>query len=113
MKEARNIDIIFNPHFIKMNAMFKGVVTRTQSVGKGSSKNIQLIEAISSHKMELFFLHDIMNHPESHKLQTCVRFYIIYFFCKRTHDNLYEMTLDQFKVSMDNEGRRFVYQAVD
>ena len=54
-----------------------------------------------------------MNHPSPKKLQQCMIFYIIYFFCQRGRENLYQMTWDMFKVYIDANGLRYVFQAIN
>ena len=47
------------------------------------------------------------------KLQECVMFYILFFFCRRGQENLHDMTLNTYSVQTDDKGRKYVYQAID
>ena len=60
-----------------------------------------------------YFDHDYMNNPDPRRLQHCVLFYFIYFFCRRGRENLYEMTLDNFELATEPDGTQYVYQKMD
>ena len=40
-------------------------------------------------------------------------FYIVYYFCQRGHENLYEMTKDTFQLIVENGGTEYLIQAID
>lgn len=40
-------------------------------------------------------------------------FHIIYYFCRRGQQNIYEFTQDTFQMGCDPDGTRFIYQAID
>lgn len=54
-----------------------------------------------------------MNEPDPKKIQKCVLFNIIYYFCHRGRQNIYDFTQDQFKIGYDPDGTRYVYQAIN
>ena len=53
-----------------------------------------------------------MNDPNPRKLQRCVIFYTIYFFCRRGRENLYEMQFDQFEVGTEPDRTQYVFQTI-
>ena len=112
-KANRNIDIISDVRFSRANEMFKGVSKIARQTGKGSTKSYPVIAQEDLERIATYFLHDIMNEPDPKKLQRCVLFYIIYFFCRRGRENLYDMKTDTFAIGTDPDGRQFIYQAVD
>ena len=64
-------------------------------------------------KLGVYFMHDMEDKPEPRKLQQCVMFYIIYFFCCRGQEYLHEMTQTTYAVKKDSKGRKYVYQCTD
>ena len=98
MKAERGLDIISSDLFVKANEMFRGVNKQRHIEGP--------IQIISN-----YFSHDIYNNPNPKKVQQCLTFYIIYFFCRRRRENLYEMNWETFKIDLHN-GTRFHFQAI-
>ena len=92
MKAEKNLDIIENEKFVTANEMFRGVNKRKRVQGKGSTKPTPVISEADLQKINEYFLQDFMNNPNPRKLQQCLLFYIIYFFCRRGRENLYTMT---------------------
>ena len=114
MKAERGLDIIENERFVTANEMFRGVNKKKREQGKGATKSTPVIITEDLQKIYSYFNHDIMNSPDPKKLQQCLIFYIIYYFCRRGRENLYTMTKDTFDISTDpSSGRRFVFQAID
>ena len=113
MKAEKNIDIISNDKFVKANEMFQGVSKQLRMTGLGSVKSTPVITEEDLTKISEYFTHDIMNNPDPKKIQQCLIFYIIYFFCRRGRENLYEMKFNTFQVDLDSTGRRYVFQAID
>ena len=113
MKSKRGLDLISNEAFVKANEMFCGVNKQKRIQGLGSTKSTPVISEADLQKISEYFDHDIMNHPSPKKVQQCLIFYIIYFFCHRGRENLYQMTWDTFKVNIDSNGKRFVFQVLD
>ena len=87
-KSNRSVDIINDTKFTKANEIFKE------------------ISKIARHN-------DTMNDPNPKKLQQCVLFYTIYFFCRHGHENLYDMTINTFEIGIDPDGTEYVFQAID
>ena len=56
---------------------------------------------------------DCMNKPNPRKLEWNVLFNIIYYTCRPGNENLEFMSLDHFKVVTENDGTRYVIQAID
>lgn len=113
MKEKRNLDIIQDVKFTRTNEMFKAVTTKARKQGRGSTKNYPPIEEDDLARLAAYFDHDFMNNPDPKKVQRCLLFYIIYWFCRRGRENLHAFTVDQFKIGTEADGTQFVYQAVD
>ena len=112
-KENRNLDIIADVRFTKANEIFKGVSKIVREKGKGSTKSTAVIAQEDLERLAIFFLHDVMNHPDPRKIQKCMIFYIIYFFCHCGRENLYNMQPDQFEIGTDPDGRQYIFQAID
>lgn len=64
-------------------------------------------------KLAAFFDHDIMNNPNPRLLQKAVLFNIIYYFCRRGRQNIYEFTQDMFEIGTDPDGTQYIFQAID
>ena len=112
-KEHRNTDIIADVRFTKVNEIFKGVSKIARQTGKGSTKSYPKIKYEDLERISNYFLHDIMNKPDPRRVQRCVLFYIIYFFCRRGRENLYEMQQGTFEIGTDPDGRQYIYQNID
>lgn len=92
--------------------MFRAVSTKAKKSGLGFTKSTP----IESEDLVLYlqyFYHDVMNAPEPKKLQKCVLFNIIYYFCSRGRQNIYNFQKGHFQVGYDPDGTKYVYQAVD
>lgn len=93
--------------------MFKAISSKARKEGRGSTKSYPPIKPQDLATLAAFFDHDVLNHPDPRKLQKCVLFYIIYFFCRRGRENIYDMTIDTFQVETEADGVQYVYQAID
>lgn len=93
--------------------MFTAVSKEIKKAGLGSTKSTPPIEPDDLAKISQFFTHDFMNQPDPKKIQKCLLFNIIYFFCRRGWENLYDFTQDLFAISSDPDGTEFVYQSRD
>lgn len=93
--------------------MFKAVTTLARKQGLGSTKSYPPIEESDMSLLAQFFDHDYMNNPDPRRIQKCLIFYIIYFFCRRGRENIYDFTVDTFQVETEYDGLQFVYQAID
>ena len=60
-----------------------------------------------------YFNHDHLNKPDPKRLQKHLVFYIIYYFCCRGRENLYEMTKDMFELVTEHDGTQYLKQAID
>ena len=63
-------------------------------------------------KIANYFAVDHVMSPEPQILQHCMMFYIMYFFCRQGQENIYKMT-DHFKIQVQHDGTRYVYQNID
>ena len=93
--------------------MFKAVQVDAKKKGLGSRKKYPPISEIDLERIAEYFCHDHITAPDPKRLQQNMIFYIIYFFCRRGHENLYEMTQDTYKLITENNGIQYVIQAVD
>lgn len=112
-KEHRNLDIIADTRFARTNEMFKAVTTKAKRDGLGSTRSTPPVEEQDMAKCAQHFCHNWMNEPNPRLLQQCVLFNMIYFFCRRGRQNIYDFTIEHFKVHVDASGKRYVYQAID
>lgn len=112
-KEVRNLDIINDTSFSRTNEMFKAISTKARKLGLGSTKSTPPIEDEDLARCVEYFHHDLMNHPDPRKLQRNILFNIIYYFCCRGRQNIHAFTQETFKIDIDADGRRFVYQHID
>ena len=111
-QEKKNINIITDPIFGEANLRFKAVQVNTKKIGKAVTKKTEKISDEDMIKLSNYFNVDHMNNPNPAVLQKCVIFNILYFLCRRGHENLYEMT-DSFHELIVASGDRFVVQAMD
>ena len=102
LKAERGLDIISSELFVKANKMFRGVNKQRRIQGKASVKSRPVISDEDLQKISDYFHHDIYNEPNPKKIQQCLIFYIIYFFCQRGRENLYPMTPSKWIYTMEN-----------
>ena len=112
-KPNRGIDIILDPDFTRANEMFKGVLVQSKKSGKGVKKSYPKITPDDMEKISSYFTHDYMNMPDPKKLQCNLLFYIVYFFCRRGRENLYDMKKNTFRVVVEPDGSEYVIQNID
>ena len=112
-KAHREIDIVADPNFNHANTMFDSVQSKAKKIGKGVVKSTQVISEDDLQLVSQYFLQDHVTRPNPKVLQQCVLFYIMYFFCRRGQENLYEMTKKHFDLGVEPDGTRFIYQAID
>lgn len=93
--------------------MFKAVSCKARKDGLGSTKSTPPIEPEDLPLITQYLVHDIMNYPDPKKIQQCVLFNIIYYFCRRGRQNIYEFTVETFQMGTDPDGTRYIYQAID
>ena len=112
-QETRQINIINDPPYLQANMMFKGVQVQAKNEGKGARRSTPVIKEEDMATLARFFTHDQVTSPQPCLLQRNVIFNIIYYFCCRGQENLYEMTLDWFDVVTLPNGEKFVKQVKD
>ena len=111
-KENRNINIVTNERFTSANNMFQGMMVKAKKQGKGYRRSTPVISDEDLLKIGQYFDVDHVHAPNPKILQQTVLFYVIYFFCRRGQENLYEMQKNHFAVKFAN-GVRFIEQSVD
>ena len=111
-KAEKGIDIIKDPGYVRTNEIFKGVLVDARKNGK-PKKSTPKINDIDLERIGEYFQHDYMNKPDPKKLQQQVIFYILYFFCRRGRENLYEMTQSTFELCTEYDGTQYIKQAID
>ena len=91
---------------------FKSVQVQAKKIGKGSRQSTAVISEEDMLKIGQYFDVDYTKDPNAYRLRECIMFYIIYFFCRRGQENLYDMKKDHFIMKYEN-GVRFIQQNVD
>ena len=112
-KANRSVDIIKDVKYTKANEIFKGISKLARKDGRATTRSTPVIAHEDLERIATYFLHDILNKPEPKKLQQCVLFYIIYFFCRRGRENLYQMNLQTFETACDPDGTQYIFQSLD
>ena len=109
-RQERGLDIIKDLSFIRTNEMFKGVLVDARKTGK-PKRSTPKITQIDLERIGEYFNHDYMNNASPKKLQQNMIFFVLYFFCRRGRENLYEMTLDTFELLTEYDGTQYVKQS--
>ena len=112
-RKNKGFDIAKDPQFVQANEMFQAVLVESKKVGKGVKRSYPPITDIDLERIAEYFSHDHMNMPNPKKLQQQVIFYIIYFFCHRGRENLYNMKQETFSVIAQPDGNEIVVQNID
>ena len=113
-QENKNINIITDKGFSKSNLLFKGVQVKGKAEGRGVRRSTVPISDTDLIKLGEYFNIDHMNQPNPRVLQKNVIFNIMYFTCRRGHENLYHMEKDWFKIKViESTGERFIEQCRD
>ena len=112
-KLNKGIDIVSDEKFMRANMVFDGVQVKAKKQGKGVTRSTHHISPEDLSKIGTYFAVDHMNEPQPRVLQHAVQFFIMYFFCRRGQENLYEMTKDYFKVVVEPDGTEYVIQSKD
>ena len=107
------IDIVSDEKFMRANLVFDGVQVKAKKLGKGVTKSTPHISDEDLLKIGHYFNVDHVTNPQPKILQETVQFYIMYFFCRRGQENLYDMTKDYFQVIVEPGGTEFVMQVED
>ena len=100
-----------NLRFTQCNEMFQGITSTLYKIGKGPTKSYEEITPEDLHRIQQYFQHDIMNKPDPKKLQRCVLFNILYYFCQCGRENLNTMKINTFQTDIDSDGKQFVIQS--
>ena len=90
-RKEKRIDISKDQQFVRANEMFQAFLIKSKKEGKGVKKSYPPISDTDLERISEYFAHDHMNLPNPKKLQQQIIFYIIYFFCRRGRENLYDM----------------------
>ena len=109
-RKERGLDIIKDTGFVRTNEMFKGVLVDAHKSGK-PKKSTPKISQIDLERIGEYFQHDYMNSPNPKKLQQNMVFFILYFFCRRGRENLYDMTIETFELVTEYDGTQYVKQS--
>ena len=112
-RAVRGIDITKDSPFVKCNEMFRAVTVHSKKQGKGVRTPHPPITSIDMERISEYFNHDHITLPDPRHLQKHMLFYIIYYFCRRGWENLYEMQQDTFKIVIEPDGTEYVVQAID
>ena len=112
-RKTKGFDISKDSEFTRANEIFEAVCVDSKKNGKGVRKSYPPISQIDLERISEYFTHDHMNLTDPKKLQQQVIFYVIYYFCRRGRENLYNMLQTTFKVHTNPDGSEYVYQAQD
>ena len=112
-KVTRSIDIVADDQFRRANLVFDGVQVKAKKEGKGVTKSTPHISPEDLAVLGEYFYVDHITRPHPKKLQQAVQFYIMYFFCWRGQENLYDMKKNHFELIVQPDGSKFVRQAID
>ena len=112
-RKEKGFDIAKDSQFVHANEMFQAVLVESKKIGKGAKKKYPPITEIDLERIAEYFSHDHMNDPNPKILQQQMIFYIIYFFCWRGRENLYEMQQDTYTVITNPDGSQLVVQNID
>ena len=112
-RTSRGIDIAKDSMFVKANEMLKAVQVDAKKKALGVKKSYPPISQLDLERIAEYFNHDHITVPDPKHLQQTMIFYIIYYFCRRGCENLYEMKIDTFQIYIEPDGTEYVYQAVD
>ena len=93
--------------------MLKAKCVDSKKKGKGVHQKYPPITPIDMEQISEYFNHDHVSLPDPRKLQRHLLFYIVYFFCHRGRENLYEMTQDTFHLITEPNGTQYVMQCID
>lgn len=112
-KEKRGIDIISNNAFIKANQLFTRMQKINKEEGRGTIKHKEPISKPDLQKLNTYFEQNMEGPPNPKLLQEYVIFNIIYYTGRRGRENLRNMTKSTFEIAVDEEGTRYLFQAID
>ena len=112
-KPKLGIDITKDTRFVRANEMFKAMTVQSKRNGKGVKKSTPTITQLDLERIAEYFCNDHVTLPNPKKLQQNIIFYIIYFFCRRGRENLYNMQVDTFKILVDSDGTEILIQDKD
>ena len=112
-RKERGIDIAKDTMFTCANEMLKAVQVDAKKKGLGSKKKYPPINQIDLERIAEYFCHDHVTNPDPKHLKQNIIFYIIYFFCRRGRENLYDMQKNTYQVVVEPDGTEYVVQAVD
>ena len=112
-RKEKGYDIAKDSEFVKANEMFKAVCVESKRKGKGVKRSMIPISSIDLERIAEYFCHDHLVDPNRGKLQQNIVFYILYFFCRRGCENVYEMKYNTFDVVVESDGTEYIVQAID
>ena len=114
-KTVRGINIITDSRFIRCNEVFDGCKAKAKKEGKGVRKRTEKITDDDMNKIGQYFSQNYQYEKEldPRKLQQCVMFYIMFFFCRRGQENLHDMMINTYNITKDDKGRKYLYQEID
>ena len=93
--------------------MFQVVLVECKKNGKGVRQHHPKISPVDLECIAEYFNHDHITLPDPRCLQQSMIFYIIYYFCHRGRENLYQMTKDTFKLVVEPDGTECLIQEID
>ena len=112
-RKTLGVDIAKDAMFVKANEIFNDIQVESKKKGKGSENSIPPISQIDLVRIAEYFAVDHVRIPNPRILQQNMVFYIIYFFCWRGRENLYDMKKNTFSLIVQPDGTEYYIQNFD
>ena len=87
--------------------------SKAKKEGKGWRKPTERILNDDMTCLGVYFMQDMDVDISPKKIQQCLMFYIIYYFCRCGRENLSTMKLNTYVVCTDEKGTKYVKQNID
>ena len=95
-EEKRSLDILNNESFARANKVFSVVLKDNKVKGKGKIHHKEIIRSEDLEKLQDYFSRYMK--PSAVILQQMVQFNLMFYLCRRGHENLTGMPKDTFEV---------------
>ena len=107
---SKQFDIITDPAFVSANNVFKAMLKKIQSEGKGS---IVHKDPIPKEDLQRLYDHPTVFNPNIPQgLVNKTFFEILLYFCRRGRENLRDLKPENFGISTDPDGRKYVHKVL-
>lgn len=103
-----NCDITDKTKFPKSSLIMKSLVVDLKKEGLGSVTHYKKIN-----NGDVAKIYESLDHKVPQQLQWLLFFIIQLFFCRRGRENIEKFSKATFQIATDENGRRYIYQAID